>query len=185
MSIGRPVPVSVQRRMAQWPIHEVLIPEDWQTPCTLLQVLVSRRSPQGDLVAGLFLVDLGCLGLKNGFLTLVTEHEYGQIVSKYRTNQNMVACSPDLAAKILLVALEYADSLGFQPHPDVEEALPILQGADSSAGDEQVPIGDGSGKPFYCAGPLDNVKRVLLTLDRTCGEGNYELLIGGPVDPEL
>ncbi len=174
----------MKRQIADWPIHEVLIPDEWQTPCSLLQMLVSRRSPEGDLVAGLFLVDLGCLGLKNGFLTLVTGHEYDQIVSKYRSAQRMLGCSLDLAAKVLLVALEYADSLGFQPHPDAEDAFPILLGADPSACDEQVPVGDGTGKPFYCSGPHDNVDRILQTLERTQGEGNYEFMIGGPIDSE-
>ena len=179
---GRRVPRSVMGRLQQqWPFHEVLVNENWRGFGGLTQLLVSRRSAKtGDTVAGVFLVDLGCLGIKNGFLSFLDPGEYNRLVGGLRETQTMVVCEPDLAAKIVLASLEYADSLGFKPHPDAVEAFPLLIGADASACDELVPLGDGKGKPFYTSGPHDNVKRILATLNRTVGPGEYEYIVGGP-----
>ncbi len=178
---GRRVPSSVLGRLQrQWPFHEVLVNENWRSSGGLTQLVVSRRAEEsGDIVAGVFLVDLGCLGLKNGFLSFLDPGEFGQLVGGLRETQPMVACEPDLAAKIVLTGLEYADNLGFKPHPDAVEAFPVLLGAHASACDELVPLGDGKGKPLYISGPHDNVKRVLATLDRTVGPGGYEFIVAG------
>ncbi len=179
---GRRVPSSVMRHLQkQWPIHEVLVNERWQALGELTQLIVSRRAEQaGDAVTAVFLVDLGCLGIKDGFLAFLDPREYDQLVDRLRKAQRMVPCEPDLAAKILLTGLEYADNLGFKPHPDAVEAFPVLLGADASACDELVPVGDGKGKPLYISGPHDNEKRVLATLDHKVGPGGYEFMIGGP-----
>ncbi len=179
---GRRVPSSVMKHLQQqWPIHEVLVNERWQKFGELTQLIVSRRADEtGDFVTGVFLVDLGCLGIKNGFLAFLDSKEYIQLVDGLREAQRMVTCEPDLAAKILLTGLEYADNLGFKPNSDAVEAFPVLLGADASACDELVPVGDGQGKPFYISGPHDNVKRVLATLDHKVGPGGYEFIIGGP-----
>jgi len=169
------------RLQQQWPFHEVLVNDNWGDSGGLTQLLVSRRSAKtGDTVAGVFLVDLCCLGLKNGFLSFLDHGEYNRLVGGLRETRSMVVCEPDLAAKIVLAGLEYADSLGFKPHPDAVEAFPVLIGADASACDELVPLGDGKGKPFYVSGPHDNVKRILATLNRTVGPGGYEYMVGGP-----
>jgi len=158
-----------------------LVNENWRGIGELTQLLVSRREEDTlDIVTGVFLVDLGCLGVKNGFLSFLDPSEYDRLVDGLCETQPMVACEPDLAAKIVLTGLEHADSLGFKPHPDAMEALLVLLGADASACNELVPHGDGEGKPFYISGPHDNVKRVLTTLDRTVGPGGYEYIVGGP-----
>jgi len=179
---GRQVPPSVIGRLQQqWPFHEVLVNENWRDFGGLTQLVISRRADDSDdLVAGVLLVDLGCLGIKNGFLSFLNPAEYGQLVSKMRESQPMVACQPDLAAKIVLTGLEYADNLGFKPHPDAVEAFPVLFGADASACDEEVPLGDGKGKPLYISGPDDNVKRILRILENTVGPGGYDFIVEEP-----
>jgi hypothetical protein len=49
---------------AQWPVHEVLLSRGWDQQAALVTVLVARRSlKSGKVAAGLFLVDLACLGV--------------------------------------------------------------------------------------------------------------------------
>jgi hypothetical protein len=40
------------------------------------------------------------------------------------------------------------------------------------------------GKPFYVAGPRDNVQRILRQLEKTAGPGNFDYIamVGGPGD---
>ncbi len=180
---GRPVPLSVVGNLQRlWPFHEVLVSESWQGIGQLTQLIVSRRAePTGDIVAGVLLVDLGCLGVKNGFLCLLSPSEYGHLVTKLSETQPMIRCSPDLAAKIVLTGLEYADSLGFRPHLDAVDAFSVLLGADASACEEEVPVGNGEGKPLYIAGPDDNVRFIMATLDRVVGPEGYGYVIGDQV----
>ncbi len=186
---GRRVSPSLVKRMQQWPIHEVLVTEDWQEPCGHVQLLVSRRSPEtGDFTTGVFLVDLGCLGVKDGFLALVNSEEYDYLVESLRSSEPIVSCDLDLAAKILLTSLEYAESLGFEPRPDAVDAFPLLIGADASACGEAVPVGDGKGKPFYVAGPDDDADSIMATLEQAVGLDGFRCILGEDedfYDPEL
>ncbi len=179
---GRRVPPSVIGRLQQqWPFHEVLVNENWRDFGELTQLVVSRRTEEaGDIVAGVLLVDLGCLGVKDGFLSFLDPGEYDQLVGKVQESQPMVICRPDLAAKIVLAGLEYANNLGFTPHPDAVDAFPLLVGADASACDEEIPLGDGKGKPLYISGPHDNVKRILRILENTVGPEGYDFIVEEP-----
>lgn len=48
------------------------------------------------------------------------------------------------------------------------------EGTGAAPGDRPV-IGFGrDGKPFYFSGPYDNPRKVVQTLERTCGPGNYD-----------
>src|SRR5712692_7028851 len=58
------------RAAARWPLHECLITRNWDRPGELVQILVARSSEEGGIAAGVFLVDLGCLGVKNAFARL-------------------------------------------------------------------------------------------------------------------
>jgi hypothetical protein len=109
---------------------------------------------------------------------LLSPVEYGHLVTKLSETQLMIRCSPDLAAKIVLTGLEYADSLGFRPHPDAVDAFSVLVGADASACEEEVPVGNGEGKPMYIAGPDDNVRFIMASLDRVVGPEGYGYVTG-------
>ena len=62
---------------APWPVFECLISEEWRDPGHLTEILVSKEPPFGGVVCCVFLVDLGCLGPKEGFVTQFrTKAEY-------------------------------------------------------------------------------------------------------------
>src|SRR2546425_13126747 len=56
---------------AKWPVHEVLLSRGWDREAALITILVARRSPTTNkAAAGLFLVDLACLGVKSAQVKL-------------------------------------------------------------------------------------------------------------------
>src|SRR5262245_20314842 len=63
-------PRGVLRSAATWGWHECLVSADWQQEGGLVQVVVARRSSGDEVAAGVFLVDLGCLGVKDAFARL-------------------------------------------------------------------------------------------------------------------
>lgn len=138
-----------------------------------------RRSPQGGIVVGGFLVDLGCLGVKNAMaISFPTDSEYRL---RYRNSlmdsQEMMTCDLDLAAKVVDEAIKYANSLGFKPHKDVRDAFLIMGETHPENCPVEVPVGGKDGKPFFFAGPYDNVERIRRTLDRKVGPGNYHYMV--------
>jgi hypothetical protein len=155
-----------------------LITQQWQEEGMLCQVAVAHQSPAtGEVVVGGFLVDLGCLGVKNALTklfpsTAVYQREYRQYLM---ASQPMMDCDLDLAAKVIEEGINYARSLGFNPHSDTAMALKILGDAHPENCAETIPLGK-DGKPFFVNGPYDDVSRIIRILERNVGRGNYDYL---------
>ena len=179
-------PHAVFKAATNWPIRECLITRDWQTPGELVQAVVARQSAQSGKVAiATFLIDLGCLGVKNA--DLILEPNWGSYLSEVQhrmtDRQAMVQADLDTVAKIIREAITYAASLGFKPHRDYAEAAQMLAGADPDASSVVVTPGK-DGRPFFVAGPYDNVAQVIAKLEKAVGLGNFDFFapIGDPGD---
>jgi hypothetical protein len=127
----------------------------------------------------MFLVDLGCLGVKNAYGRAFGA--LGEYVTELRNsvlgNQEMVDADLNLAAKIIREGIAYARELGFSPNRDYRDAQIVLGDADPDACDEEIPLGK-DGKPFFVSGPYDNVERIIERLTRKCGPDGFHYLIG-------
>lgn len=161
------------RHAAGWPLHEVLINEDWRDPTTLVTIIVARRSLTGHIAIGNFLVDTGCLGVKNAYGRVVNQVEYEKLLAGAREHQTLVPCDLNLAAKIIREAVAYARTLGFKPNRDHPRALQVLGEADPDACTEEIPLGGEDGKPFYFAGPYDDSARIIKRLIKAVGPDGF------------
>jgi len=183
----RGTPRALLRVAGSWPPHEAWLTKAWQVPGEIVQILVARRSEQGDIALGAVLVDLGCLGVKSAFGRVVDPAEYRQIVENARDQQDMVKTDDlDLLAKIIREGLAYAEELGFKPDPDYRDAMLVLGDADPDASDVEVPLGK-DGQPFFVAGPYDNVDAIMAKLTRKCGPDGFHYLVpmmGPDLNPE-
>src|SRR5216683_1997762 len=56
-SVTGATPRAVLRLATRWPVHECLISRDWNKEGELVQIVVARRSPEGQIATGVFLVD--------------------------------------------------------------------------------------------------------------------------------
>jgi hypothetical protein len=89
-----------------------------------VQVWVARQSPTDQIAVGLFLVDLACLGAKNGLARLVNSFsEYQDLRQEIMARQPLIPADLNLAAKIIQTGLAYARQFGFEPHPDYIDKL--------------------------------------------------------------
>ena len=78
-----------------------------------------------------------------------------------------------LVQHLVLGAIGYARTLGFEPHHDFDLVVDHL-------GEWSPPstITFGyNGQPLYCQGPRDNAAALLATLNRTVGQGNYHYVL--------
>jgi hypothetical protein len=163
------------------PIYGCWIMEDWES-AGLAPVVVARQQAPGRIMFGLYLVDLYCLGMKDAFTRIDFslnrfERELPRLCSGAPEK-----CSIELAHEIIYGALEYAEKLGFQPHPDFKRQMAdlMLDPPEAHPRLNNVPFGK-DGKPLFITGPNDDdlkIASVLNTLKRTCGEGNFDYLFG-------
>ena len=182
-------PVGGMALAAGWPVYDVLLSHGWEQQAALITILIARRSEKaGKVAAGMFLVDLACLGVKSAQVKLfkdVPEYVAGLRAHAQRL-QPMGPADFNLAAKIIFTGLTYAASLGFKPDPVFAQAEPLLSGADPAASPTPVPTGGPEGKPFFVSGPNDNPRRVVDHLTRTVGVGNFHYMVGmGAEDLDL
>jgi hypothetical protein len=174
---GRPSKQTDSRQVGEWPLHECLLTERWRDPDELVQILVSRRGPQGQVATAAFLVDLGCLGVKTAH-SAVTESDraHKQIRGDMERQQKMSPVSLNLVAKIIREGIAYAAQLGFRPHRDYHLAKWVLGDADPDACEDSIPLGR-DGKPFFVAGPFDDVPKIMAKLERAVGSDGFHYLI--------
>jgi hypothetical protein len=178
-------PRGMVRRAAHWPIYECLISRDWQSTDNITQIVVARGSPEGHIAAGVFLVDLACLGVKDAFAHVFDSiTAYDELRESIKSQQPLVRADLDLVAKVIREALAFARRFGFSPHPDYYSAAPLLEGANPDAATTSVPQGK-DGKPFFVAGPHDNVPRILAQLAKSAGPGNFDSVVPLDMPPDV
>jgi len=147
------------------------------------QVIVSRTTGSGLCAAGIFLLDVYCLGVKNAFPMLQPRAMYEQLVQQTGLRSPLVQIEPACAKKLIEGAITYARDLGFEPHEDYRVARKVLQNIDATDCKEQFTFGK-DGMPFFMSGPNDSLQRsrqIIDILERRCGSGGYHYMVGlGP-----
>jgi hypothetical protein len=179
-------PRGLLRASGDWSLHECLLAKEWREEGAITQILVARRSPPGQIAVGTFLVDLGCLGVKSAFGRLFdTRREYEGLRGEMMSRQDMIKADINLVAKIVRESIAYARELGFGPDPDYRDAMLVLGDADPDACDVPIPLGGKDGKPFFIAGPYDNVDRIMAKLTRKLGPDGFTYLVPMSGDEEI
>lgn len=144
----------------------------------LVTALVARRRRhrRGATVC-VYLLDVYCLGVKNaiGPNTVDEQALRRRIVHLFSGYQAPPVAAPiELVRDLVLGAAEYAQRLGFAPHPDFEQARGHLG---AWTGPSAITFGD-NGKPTYVSGPYDDADRILSTLRRAVGPKGFNYTIG-------
>jgi len=154
-------PRALLRASGSWSLYECLLTKEWQKEGTIVQILVARRS----------LFD--------------TRREYEELRKGIMAHQDMIKADLNLVAKIIREAIAYAQDLGFKPDPDYRDAMLVLGDADPDACNIPIPLGGRDGKPFFIAGPYDNVDRIMAKLTRKLGPDGFHFLVPVGGDEEI
>ena len=168
---------SILRQAAQLPHGQAYVSADFtderMDPPRLVSVVGTRKAPGGIVLPALALVDRTCLGVKNAFVAEpVLEYHFRSFLAEVgRAHEGgMVPCELLVAQSIVFHALDYAASLGFEPHPDFPEPLFGPRPAELL----ETPLAHPA-RPFWVRGPDADVEEILETLDESVGEGNYSV----------
>ena len=172
-----PEPLHGQSRPAT---HEALWPSDLFTQGIGWVIIARFKSGGQRTEAGIFLLDVFCLGAKLAVYEVVDTHDYQRrIRDHYVGSFPMANIEPACARKLVEQAVQYAKGLGFTPHSDYRKAARVLGGLQVAQCHREFTFGY-RGKPFYHRGPRETeaqARRIIEQLHARCGPGNYDYLV--------
>jgi hypothetical protein len=171
------LPAIVHRSRA-FPILECWINANWQEDnLGLVQILLARQQPDGNICYGVYLVDKFCLGLKSTFANAgFSRTRYlNEVRNKIFRQMEPQECPIELASQMVYASIDYAAQFGFEPDKDFALSQYVLPPRGELEEPYQLTFGK-DGKPFFVAGPYDNSARILKQLEKTAGPGNYHYL---------
>jgi hypothetical protein len=161
------------------PVHECLVPEGL-FDAGIGNVLIGRKMPDGKVALCVFLLDVFCLGIKDAFLLVMSNHEYAGKMVEIRSGADFRSVEPPFARKLVESAGEYAEDLGFGPHPKYLAAKKIFGDIDPQECQASFEFGK-DGRPLFISGPNDTqakCMKIIETLTRRCGPGGFQYMIG-------
>jgi hypothetical protein len=165
----------------QYPLYGCWVMNGWEE-AGITPVVVARTYENDRIMFACYMVDMYCLGIKDAYTRVdYSKDRFKRDLPMFCAN-DPVACSVEFAHEIVYGALEYAKKLGFDPHPDFykHKADLMLDPPDAHPRENNITFGK-DGKPLYIAGPKDSKMKsrfVVDTLMRTCGQGNFDYIIG-------
>jgi hypothetical protein len=164
-----PKSIIVQRGRT-YPIVECWINDKWKEMGEA-SIAIIRKMGGDKFAIGMYLLDLYCLGLKDGFYKIEAEYEKEELIKQINNDMKMMPCDATLAQNIIYGAIEYAEDLGFKPNKEFAVLQYLLEEVEEL---EYIEVEFGyKGKPMYIPGPHDNIGLILTTLNKSIGEGNY------------
>jgi hypothetical protein len=141
-------------------------------------VLVARRHTWDRMTVCGYLADVYCLGVKNTIgPDVLDERDLRRFREYFFGEYSGYQEAPiELARHLVLGSVDYARTLGFEPHQDFEPVAGLL-----GAWEEKPAITFGrDGKPFYMQGPHDDPGKVLRVLRRTLADDEFDYVIADP-----
>jgi hypothetical protein len=128
-------------------------------------------------MVGAFLVDTFCRGVKNAFCNegLGKRKIEDQLLPGYYRNEEPARVGINYVKEIIYGAVDYARSLGFDPHPDFELSRHVL-GTEEISRTRNLTFGGPEGKPLYVAGPDDDAPAILRQLRKRLGEDGFNFI---------
>ena len=167
----------IRKYARKLPLSKCYIAKNWQE-IGMATTIVSRKMPSGDFAYANYLVDTKCLGVKDTWGNIfLSRSEFEETIEMIAANLEggLVECDPILAQNVVYGAVEYAEDLGFDPHKDFQYTEFMLDDVEEL---EYMELEFGQeGKPFYFEGPHDNVEKIMATLLKNVGEGNFEYVL--------
>jgi hypothetical protein len=166
----------IVQKVRNFPFHEALVQESYYGEEGIATVLLSRKEPSGKITLAIFLVDTFCLGIKNAsYKCHLYQEEYEELKEQAFGGYGYRKEDLVFVHNLIYGALDFAEDIGFKPHSDFAVAEYVLDPERVDEGINEIEFGK-DGKPFFIAGPYDNISRIIKTLERNVGTGNFDVV---------
>lgn len=167
----------IETRARSLPINKCFVNTGWEE-ARLADVVVTRRHTNGHLTAGVFLVDLLCLGVKDTFFFF---NEFEETLNeKLPLNSGMFQeIDYSLAHNIIYAGHDFAMEYDIHPHKDFQTTKYILEEDTDDIPLIEIPTGDKNGNPHLLVTADYNYKPALDKLKKNAGEGAFTFTLKG------
>ncbi|WP_352421912.1 hypothetical protein [Proteiniphilum sp.] len=171
----------IRQRARSLPIFKCFVNEGWEES-SIAHVTVGRNHINGNITWCSYLVDLGCLGVKDTMYQFnVPEYEFNEYRSELEVNLDIIEIDYNLAHNIIHAGWEYAEEVGFEPHKDFLSITSYMLEEDS----DDIPLveiacGGENGKPVFMQGPFEDdamAKMIINRLEKNLGAGNFDYVL--------
>ena len=179
----------IRQKSRNLPVGKCFVTEDWNEQ-QIAQLIITREHVTGNVTACLYLVDLGCLGVKDTTYKFNIPFDELKEHMEFTENQgvHLVEIPYELAHNIIHAAIEYAGEYGFKPHKDFTSTTAYFLEEDTDAIPlMEITCGGKDGKPLYVNTGFDSparAKQILAQLNKTAGEGNFQFMLPGDDDED-
>ena len=164
----------------RFPVHESLVSTElFDGNVGMCTAILSRKLPAGHIAAGVFMIDLYCLGVKNADARIFTTYEYREYIALLEQRHDFREIEAPCLVKLVQSSVDYARDLGLLPHNDYRKAHKIFGDIDAATCATEYTFGK-DGKPFYIAGPYDSPlrrKQILDQLNRRLGPHGFNAIM--------
>lgn len=174
-------PVNYIRQKARnLPIFECKINITWEKE-KFSQITVCRQHANGNFTVCFYLVDLGCLGVKDsGFRFNIDKYEYYELLQKMNETDPIMSVDYTLVHNIIFSGLAYAEDLGFNACKEFLQTTCFMLEEDTDEV-ELIEIECGvDGKPMYVNSGFDSAireKQIVNQLEKAVGKGNFKFML--------
>eukprot|EP01035_Chromulina_nebulosa_P006031 gene6031-8170_t len=152
----------------------------------MANVVVMRKHANQKITAGIYLVDLLCLGVKD--TTFIYNED--ELVLKERVLEGMSGdmifekIDYPLAHNIVYAGHDYAMDYDIKPDADFAITKYILEEDNDEIELIEIEVGDDDGKPVLIVQQVGQHADALLKLKKNAGEGDYTYVVGEDLDDE-
>ncbi|PZR39743.1 MAG: hypothetical protein DI538_06210 [Azospira oryzae] len=160
----------IQTKARSLPVYKCLVGKDWEET-QITSVIVMRKHTNGNITAGVYHIDLLCLGVKaTSFFFNVEE----KIIHDYTSNHphEYEEIEYALAHNIIFAGHDFAMDFDIHPHKDFEITRHILEEDNDDISLIEIPVGK-KGIPHLVVLRTTDRPDALAKLKKNAGEGNY------------
>ena len=147
----------------------------------MAQIVVARQHPQGTFTLGIYLVDTWCRGVFDSFYRFsIDSIELEDLIdhSTEAYDGNFQETDYNTVHNIIYGAEEYAFELGIRPCKEWGISQYILEEDNDDIPLIEIEFGR-DGKPLLCVKSYLEASRYIPALNKSVGEGNYGMIVGG------
>jgi hypothetical protein len=167
----------IETRVRNLPIYKCLVNENWEKS-RMANIIVMRKHTNGNITAGIYLIDLLCLGVKDTFYFFnVRESDMLDRLKENKDPLLFVEIDYDIAHNIIYAGHDFALEFDIHPHSYFSTTRFILKDDDDNVPLIDIPVGDFEGKPHLMVHGTNQYLEALGKLKHIAGEGNYHYTI--------
>ena len=163
----------IETRVRNLPVYKCFVNPNWES-AKMVYVIILRKHVNGNMTAGIYLIDLLCLGVKDTMF-IFNQPEDKMMEGFPNFEESLIEVEYTLAHNIVYAGHDFALEYDIQPHQDFKITRFILEEDNDDIPLIDIAVGDENGIPSLILPPGQSFKyrHVFEKLEKKLGKGNF------------